>query len=200
MALCLCGCSMMGSAPGPAVSVPGGPATSGTAEITLSSSATVRAPARWHTSTYRGEPATVYFPIRFLSTDPLTGPCTTGSQKAACTTQNWFPDGWRTPADGVILLWSHAEFPQVSGPALNHQPGRLTTIDHRAAKVWTGPATGHCPDGARTETDASVRQAAHSHPGERFDLVACFGPTATSQDRSDVARMLHSLRVRASAS
>jgi hypothetical protein len=162
--------------------------------LSLSGWASIRAPASWDTTTYRGEPATVSFPLRFLSSGQLTGPCTTGSPKAACTTQNWFPDDWRTPADGVVVLWSHAEFP-AAGSGLTHQPGRPTTIDHRAASVWSGPATSRCPSGAGTELDASVREVAHSSPGDRFDMTACFGQGVTPQDRSAVGRMLHSLRI-----
>jgi hypothetical protein len=163
--------------------------------LPLAGWASVEAPARWSTTTYRGYPAPVYFPLRFVSSDPLTGPCASGRSKSACATQNWFPDGWRTPADGVLVLWSHAEFPGSAGPALSHQPGRRTTIDDRPAKVRAGAATPSCPDGAATELDVSVREVAHSYPGDRFDLRACFGPAAPAADHAAVRRMARSLHV-----
>jgi hypothetical protein len=191
LSLFVCGCASSSGAAATRTVAGGGRWTT----LSLSGWASVEAPARWHTTTYRGEPAAVYFPLRFLSSQQLTGPCATGSASAACTTQNWFPDDWRTPADGVIVLWSHAEFPEASGSGLSHAPGRRTTIDNRSAKVWSGAATSRCPAGAGTETDASVREVAHSSPGDRFDMTACFGKGVTRQDRSAVGRMLHSLSI-----
>jgi hypothetical protein len=134
--------------------------------------------------------------LRFWSSRRLGGPCAAGPPKLPCTTANWFADDWWTPADGVILLWSHIELPEPAGVALTDKPGTPTTIDHRSAKEWTGPASPGCPAGAFTETDAWVNEVAHSTSGDRFDLTACFGVTATSEDRSAVRRMLRSLHVR----
>ncbi len=164
--------------------------------LSLNGLASVQVPARWYTTAYRGTAATVYFPSRFVSSIRFTGPCASGRAQTVCTTQNWFPADWRTPTDGVIALWSHAEFPGTAGPALSTLPGKPTTIDRRPAKVWTGPATSRCATGADTEVDASVRQDAQGYPGERFDLTACLGPAATPQDRTDVLRMLRSLRIK----
>jgi hypothetical protein len=163
--------------------------------LSLSGWASVRVPARWPTTAYRGEPATVYFPLRFLSSSGFSGPCATGPMNPVCTTQNWFPSDWRTPAAGVIVLWSHVELPS-TGPALQHQPGWRTTIDQRSAKVWSGLATSRCAAGADTESDAAVREDAHSDPGDSFEMTACFGRAATGQDRSAVRRMLRSLDIR----
>jgi hypothetical protein len=190
------------SAPAANIGPPSHAAAAGTAPsdarwITLSlGEASVRAPAGWYTTPYRGELAPVYLPVRFLSTSRFTGPCATRNQnQSRCTTQNWFPSDWRTPADGVILLWSHAEFPTTAGPTLSHLPGTRTTIDHRPAKVWNGPATSSCPGGAATEMDAEVREAAHSYPGERFDLRACLGPEATPQTRATLTHSLKTLHI-----
>jgi hypothetical protein len=124
----------------------------------------------------------------------LTGPCATGAAPAECTTRNWFPNDWQPPPHGVILLWTHAERP--FGSALTTAPGKSTTIDHRPARVWSGPATSNCPSGTSSELDASVRAEPHSYPGESFNMTACFGSATTSQDREDVDHLLHSLQIR----
>jgi hypothetical protein len=160
----------------------------------LAGLATVEVPARWSAARYRGAPATVYFPLVFFSTRKLGGPCTARRPPASCTSQNWFPPHWTTPNDGVLVLWSHAEFP-TSGSGIPDLPGRRVVIDHRPARIQSGAATS-CPPGAATEIKAYVRAHAHSYPGERFDMTACLGPHVSRADRAAVQRMLRSLHIR----
>jgi hypothetical protein len=65
-------------------------------------------PERWSVTPYKGEPATVVFPIVFLSSSRLRSRCATEhANPASCTTTNWFPPDARTPATGVIVLWTN---------------------------------------------------------------------------------------------
>jgi hypothetical protein len=160
----------------------------------LAGLATVEVPARWFAARYRGAPATVYFPLVFFSTQKLSGPCTVRRPPAGCTSQDWFPPDWTTPDDGVLVLWSHAEFP-TSGSGIPNLPGRRVVIDHRRALLQTGAATS-CPAGAATEIDAYVRARVRGYSGERFDLTACLGAHVSPADRAAVQRMVRSLRVR----
>jgi hypothetical protein len=158
----------------------------------LSEGVTFRAPARWHTTTYRGYPATIYFPSRYLSTDRFTGPCAHGNPKSSCTGHHWFPDGWTTPVGGVMILWSEAESPW--GPGLDTVPGRRTTIGGDRAMV--SGALSRCPRGAATEIDAYIAVGTRSDPTERLDMTGCIGPAAAASDRRAVRRVLRSLRIR----
>ena len=154
----------------------------------LAGLATVRVPGQWHLTAFRGESAPVYFPLDFVSTDQLPRVCP-GKITESCAGKNGFPSGWKAPANGVLVLWSHAEFP--TGPALAHVSGDVATIDGRPAKVRSGTATSACPPGAATEIDAYVSTA---ETGERFDMTACFGPHATADTHKSVRTMLYSLR------
>jgi hypothetical protein len=88
--------------------------------------ATVKAPARWFAAPYRGMPATVVFPVVFLSTSRFTGVCSAGhANPAARTTPNWFPPDARTPADGVLVLWTHVEIPSDVLNTLDGRPVRI---------------------------------------------------------------------------
>jgi hypothetical protein len=161
----------------------------------LAGLATVQVPARWFATRYRGAPATVYFPLVFFSTQKLTGPCFASRAPSRCTSQSWFPASSTTPTHGVLVLWSHAEFPTASS-GIPNLPGRRVVIDHRAAKVSSGAATTSCPTGATTEIDAYVRARVHGYPGERFDMTACLGAQVSPADRDAVQRMLRSLHIR----
>jgi hypothetical protein len=66
-------------------------------------------------------------------------------------------------------------------------------IAERPAKLWTGPATDRCPNGAHSEIDAHIRMYTHSHPGERLDMTACLGPHVAAVDHQAVYTMLATL-------
>jgi hypothetical protein len=169
-------------------------AIGGERSISLAGWASVQVPAGWHTTAYRGIPAPVFFPLRFVSSAQFAGPCASGPMKAECTTKNWFPETWQPRPGEVIVLWSHSEVPGDS--VLRHRPGARITIDRRPAKLWTGAATSKCPVTSGSEIDASIVEEPRSYPGDGFDMTACFGPGANDQNREAVMRMLHSLDVR----
>lgn len=163
--------------------------------------ASITIPKRWSVTPYRGEPATVVFPIAFLSDSPLTGPCAAKHpHPALCTTQNWFPPGTRTPANGVLVLWINVQFPTAG--ALNVLPGRLVRINGHTARVDSGPANDSCPAGTARQIAALVRIPTHTYgpshylPGGRIDMVACLGANASHADSSAIRSMMRSLRIR----
>jgi hypothetical protein len=186
----------------------GSNSTSGTAVVSRSTrryslgGATIVMPKRWSVTPYKGEPATVVFPIVFLSSSTLVSRCARGHPSpASCTTRNWFPPDVQTPASGVLVLWLNVQFPTDS---LDAVPGRQTHINQHVARVYAGPADGGCPEGAAREIDAYVRIAtkpygpSHLLPGGRIDMTACVGQHASADDRGAVTAMLHSLHIRTS--
>lgn len=164
-------------------------------KLNLGGGTYVRVPPTWHTSRYRGATPTVYYPLSFVSNQPLTGPCAEGRVKTWCNRPgSYFPPNWVTPRAGVIILWSQAAFPSPSGRALAHLAGKQTHIGGRLAKVKVGTATSTCPAEAATEVDAYVPIAARSHPGLRYDMTACIGPDAHGV-LAEANRMLASIHV-----
>ena len=151
----------------------------------------MQAPRRWFATRFQGAPAPAYFPILFLSSQRLPPGCTPGPRTTeSCQAQNWFAPRWRTPQDGVLILWAKAEYPG-KGPSLSVYPGRSITIDHHHARLYSGPSTGSCPPGSSTEIQAWIQEFGPLHPGERFDSNACLGPHTPAQDRADVLTMSH---------
>ncbi len=138
-------------------------AVAGAETLSLARWATVRVPRRWIVTPFAGVPATVYFPLDFVSSDPLPRVCRRGGR---------------------------------TGIAFSTLPGHRVTIDHRPAKLYSGPATDTCPAGTATEIDAFVPAAGQLYPGERIDMHACLGASAAPADRAGVLGMLASLRIR----
>jgi hypothetical protein len=163
-------------------------ALGGSTVVSVAGWATVSIPRQWHVTPFRGEPAPVYFPLDFVSTEKLPPMCP-GEITQSCAARNWFATGWAAPVGGVTVLWSHVEIP--TGPTISNIDGRAATIDGRPAKVRSGAATSACLPGTATELDAYVSTSAQT--GERFDMKACFGPHATRNDRASVIAMLNSL-------
>ena len=158
--------------------------------ITLAGSATVQVPDHWHVIPFLGQPAPVYFPIDFISTTSLATRCTSGGFGRECSTaQNWFEPDWTAPSDGFVVLWAEAQIP---GSTLDDLPGNPAAIGGHPGKIWTGTATTACPPGTSRELDAYVSRTPTS---DRYEMNACFGPQASSQDEASVRSMLGSLRV-----
>jgi hypothetical protein len=155
---------------------------------------TVQAPAAWFETAYRGvTPSTVY-PLIYLSTQPFSGVCASGSVHEECTDPS-FPPAWTTPSDGVLVLWRQDEYPANHGP-LTQLSGPDLTIDGRRAKIqsWTKSAPD-CPAGAKSEMAGFVAKDSSAESGLGFDTIACFGAGATPQDRVRVRTMIESLHI-----
>jgi hypothetical protein len=160
------------------------------AVVSLADVATVRAPSQWQVSPFVGQPAPVYSPLDFISTASLITKCSSGSSGSECrTAHSWFEPDWTAPTDGVIVQWSEEQIP---GSTLDTVPGKPVTIGGRPAKVWAGTATTACPPGTATELDAYISRAP---TGDHFEMKACFGPDASSQDTTSVHTMMNSLLV-----
>lgn len=192
VAALLCACDSHDASPAPTTSTtPPRPAL-----VTYSlGEATIKAPARWIRTPYRGAPATVVFPEFFLSTSPLSD-CEKGYASRGCTTQNWFPPNSVTPKAGLIVMWEQLEFPTDNLDTFDGDPA---VIDGHEARIYVGAVTGRCPSGTDSEIDAAVRLKIVPKPrprfisGESYDLVSCLGPRVSSDDRAAVLAMLHSL-------
>jgi hypothetical protein len=78
-------------------------------------------PSSWQSADYLATPATVYFPLRFFSTSEFGARCPGHPDEQSCMDQTWFAPGWTTPSDGVLLLWSAAQFPSDGGTPLEHE-------------------------------------------------------------------------------
>ncbi len=197
-----CACTSSSAGPRPRrsaqpvpTSTSSGRAAAGVETLSLAGWATVRVPRRWIVTRFMGVPATVYFPLDFVSSRPLPAACRGGASPFSCAGPNWFAPSWTTPDRGVLILWARSEFPG-RGPALANLPGHRVRIDHHAAKLYSGPATSSCPPGTRSEIDAFVHAAGPAYPGERIDMDACFGANVAQADRARVRAMLASLRIR----
>ena len=174
-----------------ASSDPRRPGPSHTTTRTLRPGVTVQAPAAWVETPYLGELGASVFPLAYLSTETLSGPCASGP-KAECDDTGPFPKTWTTPTGGVLLLWTEIE-PDVG---ISHITGTSTTIGGYPAKVRTGAATSWCAVEASTETDAYIDTGTlGDQTGGRYDMTACFGAKASAKDHADVEAMLESLHV-----
>jgi hypothetical protein len=173
-----------------------GAAVHATKTVSLGDRDSIRVPSTWTVTQFHGLPATVVFPILFLSSRPLPPECPVGGRgRKACETQNWFAPGWRTPRDGVLVMWLESEIPSTTD--FHIFGGRRIHVDHHAAKIRTTVPSA-CAPGAAREADATVRAWGATHSYELLDMTACFGPDAPRVDRSAVMAMLRSLRVRSS--
>jgi hypothetical protein len=163
--------------------------------LSLGGGARVLIPRAWQQIRYQGVPATVVYPIVFLTDGRLAGRCVNGPPGSACTGQAWFAPHWTTPSNGVLLSWLNVTIP---GPAtdrhfLSYVHARTVTVAHRPAKIVRGPVTS-CPTGTTLEIDAYIQQSRTGYPGDRLDMRACLGAHAPATTRHAVMRMLHSLR------
>jgi hypothetical protein len=190
------GCSAGGSSTTSFTSSrPAGRDSGATSWLALGGGADVLVPRAWQRVSYHGLPATVVFPIVFLTDGKLQGPCVTGRRNnPACTGQAWFARGWKTPSHGVLLDWLATSFPTPPSDKhfLAYIHARKITLDHRPAKITKGPVDS-CPTGTATEIDAYIQRARSGYPGARLDMQACLGPHAPSTTRRAVMRMLNSL-------
>lgn len=169
-----------------------GAAVHATKTVSLGDPDTIRAPANWSVSRFHGTPATVVFPLVFLSSRALAPACVPGRKGiSSCETGDWFSPRWRTPGDGVLVMWLETTLPNDAWFRDFH--GRHTRVDDHPAKTAWSDATD-CAPGAKTEFNATVRP--WHQDTSLLDLRACFGPHAPRADRSAVVTMLHSLRVR----
>lgn len=191
VAALLCACDSHQASPAPTTATT--PLRPGLVSYSLGS-ATIKAPARWIRTPYRGAPAPVVLPEFFLNTFPLPD-CQTGYASRGCTTQNWFPPRAVTPKSGLIVMWVDIQFPTDN---LDTSHGDPTQIDGHVAQLYVGTATERCPSATGSEIDAAVRkQPPEPRPryisGERYDMIACLGPKMSADDKSAVLAMLDSL-------
>jgi hypothetical protein len=154
--------------------------------------ADITIPSGWSWSRFQGAPATIVFPLIYVSSQKMPTQCT-GVARTSCWRSLAFPTSWRTPRDGVLVEWSEYENPTLSGHSLMYVHGRRTTIDHRRAKISRPPPDAQtCPAGTASQLVAFV-----AGPGAlRFDMTACFGAKASPQLVDSVDAMLRSLDVR----
>jgi hypothetical protein len=152
-------------------------------------------PPAWQQVRYYGEPATVVFPIVFLTDGNLNGRCVTGPPSSACTGRAWFAPGWKTPSNGVLLDWLNITIPMPATDRdfLSYVDAPTIMLAHRPAKIVDGPVSS-CPTGTADEIDAYVQRSRTGFPGIRLDMRACLGAHAPPTTRQAVMRMLRSLR------
>ena len=93
----------------------------------------VQVPAAWFTTAYRGVVPTTVYPLLYLSTQPFSGVCASGSVPRMSPTPK-LPPAWTTPSDGVLVLWRQDEYPAQYGP-LVYLAGPDLTIDGRRARI-----------------------------------------------------------------
>ena len=133
--------------------------------------------------------------ITYLSTQEVPNPCKTthpsGNTEISCP-----PPSTPLKPGGVLIIWTESGFPYPAGTsALDHAPGKLTTIAGHAARVYIGRAGLQC---GSTGATRSVRAVIASNPrpsNETFQMTACLSPANQPANTRAVLAMFNSLHI-----
>jgi hypothetical protein len=173
------GCAATGH-PGPVRSAT--PVTSGFSSMGL----TFRYPAAWQSATASSDVSSFSAVIVFLSTSPLSNPCTTvtispGHVSKSCG----FPLS-KLPARGILVRWSAEGFPGSRTPKAN-----ITVGGRPAAETTT--TGGWCATLGGTETiTVTIPRTAG---GNWYEMDACLSGPGRSQHEANISSMLNSVRI-----
>jgi hypothetical protein len=181
----------------PAGPPPGGGPTAAPLSTYHSAGVLFSYPARWFTTAgwagFGGESVLVYLSSQRLGPSCRRHSNPDGSGDSTCGLTVALA---RLAADGIAVSWGHGPQAGASTVPFSDAPGVPTTVNERAAKIATGPATDICAAiGAKLQQQVAIAGPGIPDPqGPWTEISACIGPRNQSANEAAFTALLASIR------
>lgn|ERR1700678_702229 len=145
-------------------------------------------PASWRSGTWTNDVSSFSASIVFLSTSPMTAPCTATRSPGRITTSCGYPVRG-VQAGGIVVSWSVNGFPTVAhAPKGNATVAGLPALETRSKPGWCVTLGGSEAITVKIWPSASA--------GGWYEMDACLRGPDLAQHRTEISAMLKSVRVR----